>query len=184
MTCGWSKRRIRSPSVSAGRGAVMRRWSVAARSPCVATSATGTTRRPASLDHLIAGEPLHPARQPRDAAVGEADGGVDEVDGAEVHCVNLPLPMGQGSSRLQPAARVSRRSDNEAALTLPLGRAERAPSSPAGRGEDHGCVASRYVCRKESIGFSPPASSWCQKVQPLHAGVPCKVAPSLWIDPT
>ena len=38
-----------------------------------------------ALDHLIRGEPLQSARQPRDAAIGQADGRVDELDGPKVH---------------------------------------------------------------------------------------------------
>ncbi|GAA3255548.1 hypothetical protein GCM10020258_14080 [Sphingomonas yabuuchiae] len=45
---------------------------------------------------LIGGEPLHPARQPGDAAVFQSHGGVDELDGAQVHGMVPKILPGTG----------------------------------------------------------------------------------------
>src|SRR3546814_6416555 len=47
------------------------------------------------FDHLIGGEPQHPARQPRHRAV-VANGGIDELGGLEMH---FPPPQRRPGSR-------------------------------------------------------------------------------------
>ena len=49
----------------------------------------------ARFAHFIGREPDQPARQPRDAAVGEADGRVDEMDRAEVEGHFIVIASGE-----------------------------------------------------------------------------------------
>ncbi len=56
---------------------------------------------------LIGGEPLHPACETQGAAVFEAHGGVDELDGAQVHDVVPFIPPLAGRWRAQRVGGVS-----------------------------------------------------------------------------